>query len=144
MKRSGDYLVCKTEADSFLETAKWCESDLGAFLLGQMYPFAVNIAFSCELYLKAIMIFDSEKDEFETGHSLKDLYAKLNANDKKGIEAIYNVKSFKKLNELLDESDKTFEQWRYAFEAGVTICVDGMIAFAESLKEYIESTKISV
>lgn len=73
MKKTGDFSVCKLEADSFLETAMWCSENVDNFLCGQMYPFAVNISLSCELYLKAIMIQSSSNCEFESGHDLKCL-----------------------------------------------------------------------
>ena len=55
----GDYQVCIDEATAFLNVAKLCTDDISGFLLGKMYPFVVNVSFSCELFIKAIMIKQS-------------------------------------------------------------------------------------
>ena len=132
----GDYRVCIDEATAFLDVAKSCVDNIGEFLYGRMYPFAVNASFSCELFIKAIMIKQSPTDEFVRGHDLKKLYNTLTDKDRTAIKSIYDGKCSKPLDELLDESGKAFEDWRYALEKGVSICVDGIIAFAEALQEY--------
>lgn len=68
--------------------------------------------------------------------SIKDLYNALESNDKAEIELLYENKCVKPLSELLDESGNAFIKWRYALEDGVSICVNGIIAFAEALQEY--------
>lgn len=133
----GDYSVCVNEASAFLSVAKSCCDDTGEFLSGKMYPFAVNCSFSCELFIKAIMISKSAKDEFERGHDLKMLFESLDLTDQNAITAIYNTKCSKPLTELLGESGRAFEDWRYALEKGVSICVTGILSFAEALQEYI-------
>lgn len=138
MKKTGDFSVCKLEADSFLETAMWCSENVDNFLCGQMYPFAVNISLSCELYLKAIMIQSSSNCEFESGHDLKCLFDHISNDKQKAIASFYSQKCPKCLEELLKESALAFNSWRYAMESEVSIYVDGMIAFAESLKNCIE------
>lgn len=132
----GDYQVAVDEATAFLSIAKLCTDDVGKFLLGKMYPFAVNASLSCELFIKAIMIKKSPTDEFVKGHDLKELYNALESNDKAEIELLYKNKCVKPLSELLDESGNAFIEWRYALENGVSICVNGIIAFAEALQEY--------
>lgn len=135
-KLVGDYQVAINEATAFLDIAKSCTDDVGEFLLGKMYPFAVNASLSCELFIKAIMIKNSPISEFERGHDLKKLYSALESNERSAIESLYNKKCIKPLCELLDESGNAFIEWRYALEKGVSICVDGIIAFAEALQEY--------
>lgn len=134
--RVGDYKVAIDGANAFLDTAKMCYNDADGFLSGKMYPFAVNASFSCELFIKAIRIKRSPKDEFEKGHDLKTLYNNLEDKDKTAIKLLYDEKCTKPLSELLDESGEAFEKWRYALEDKVSICVSGIIAFAEALQEY--------
>lgn len=138
---AGDYQVAIDEATAFLNIAKSCTDDVGEFLLGKMYPFAVNASLSCELFIKAIMIKKSPTDEFMKGHDLKKLYNALENDDKTAIELLYKNKCVKPLSELLDESRNAFVEWRYALENGVSICVNGIVAFAEALQEYNKTIK---
>lgn len=133
----GNYQVCIDEATAFLNVAKLCIDDVGNFLFGGMYPFVVNASFSCELFLKAIMIKKSSNSEFERGHDLKKLFSAIGDDDRAAIEALYNQKCKEPLSKLLDESRQAFEDWRYAFEKKVSVSVTGIIAFSEALKEYI-------
>lgn len=132
----GDYQVCIDEAAAFLNVAKLCTDSIDEFLSGKMYPFVVNASFSCELFMKAIMIKRSPTQEFNWGHDLKYLFNALDDGDRLSIRSAYHEKCSKPLDELLDESGKAFEDWRYALEKGVSICVTGIIAFAETLQEY--------
>ena len=132
----GDYQVCIDEATAFLNVAKLCTDDISGFLLGKMYPFVVNVSFSCELFIKAIMIKQSPTQEFSQGHDLGQLFNTLDDKDKAAIRSAYKEKCSKPLDELLDESSKAFKDWRYALEKGASICVTGIIAFAEALQEY--------
>ena len=142
-KTIGDYKVCVECANAFYKVALSAspEEDIAGFLGGLMYPFAVNCAFACELYMKAIMIHGSASDEFEKGHELDDLYNKLSSNDQSSIEALYNAKSTKDLKTLLAEDGNTFVEWRYALEKPVEVCISGLRAFMDSLKEYVDGLK---
>lgn len=60
----GDYRMCIDEAGSILNVAKACFDDTSEFLYGKLYPFVVNANFSCELFIKAIMIKQSPTQEF--------------------------------------------------------------------------------
>lgn len=136
MKKSvGDYKICIEEATAFLNVAKRCNCGC-EFLLGGMYPFAVNASFSCELFIKAVMLKKSPNDECSQGHDLKVLFNTLEMNDRTAIESIYKGKCLKPFSELLDESRTAFEDWRYAYEKEVYINIDGIIAFAEALQEF--------
>ena len=139
-KTIGDYKVCVESANAFYKVAQSAspEKNIADFLSGMMYPFAVNCAFACELYMKAIMIHGSASDEFDTGHKLDDLFNKLPSNDHSSIEALYNAKSTKDLKTLLAEDGNTFVEWRYALEAPVKVCITGLSAFLDSLKEYVD------
>jgi hypothetical protein len=142
-KTIGDYKVCVECANAFYQVAKSAspEKNIADFLNGMMYPFAVNCAFACELYMKAIMIHGSASDEFDIGHKLDALYNKLSSNEQSSIEALYKAKSTKDLKTLLAEDGNTFVEWRYALEKPVEVCISGLRAFMDSLKEYVDGLK---
>lgn len=134
----GDYKVCIDEANAFLHTAESCiKGDYMSLLSGKMYPFVVNAAFSCELYIKGIMIHNSANMEFETGHNLKNLFSQLNTTEQTAIKTLYDQKSTQDIYEFLNESGNAFAEWRYALEKGVNINITSLRAFAHALKEYV-------
>ena len=106
---TGDYQVCIDEATAFLDVAKSCTNNIGDFLYGKMYPFAVNASFSCELFIKAIMIKRSPTQKFRKGHDLKQLFNDLDESDKAIIKNKYTSSCSKPLDELLNESSRAFE-----------------------------------
>ena len=138
---TGDYRVCVNEADAFLSVARDCVQSIEDFLAGKMYPFAVNISFACELYLKAVMIRRSEESGYIRGHDLKTLFENLEKADQTAIPERYERKCRVPLDWLLEESGKAFEDWRYALEKAASINVTGILAFAESLKLFLEDMK---
>lgn len=140
-KVTGDYKVCLESANQFYSVAVWC-NDRNAldFMTNTMYPFAVNIAFACELYIKAIMIKQSSLSEFEKGHNLLDLFQSLDPKDQTALECEFTSHySAKPLKDFLDENKTVFIDWRYALEKQVSVNVTGFIAFAESLRAYISN-----
>ena len=142
-KKTGDFLVCKESADQFYKVAQWCEDrDALAFLNETMYPYAVNVSFACELYLKAIMLKRSGIDEFTQGHNLLDLFNSLDVQDKTNLETEFAQKySEKTLIDFLDENKDVFISWRYALEKDVQINYSGFTAFAEVLNRFVEDMK---
>jgi HEPN domain-containing protein len=138
-RMTGDYRVCVEEADAFLSVSQYCVSSIEDFLGGRMYPFAVNISFACELYLKAIMMRRSSASEYMRGHDLKTLFESLPEEDRKAIEQLYNKKCRVSLDKLLQESGKAFEDWRYALEKAASINVTGILAFSEALQNYVRT-----
>ena len=139
-KLTGDYRVCVNEADAFLSVAKSCVRSIEDFLGGKMYPFAVNVSFACELYLKALMIRRSSASEFVRGHDLKSLFESLSPEDRDAIRKMYGKKSGVSLDQLLEESGKAFEDWRYALEKAASINVTGILVFANVLQDYVKKT----
>lgn len=134
----GNYKVCVNEAQSFLSVAEQILKNGYEHLLdGSMYPFVVNLSFSCELFMKAIMIFRSVSNEFERGHELLKLFQLLPASDQSDIERIYSAKGGKTLHELLATNNNTFQEWRYALEGPVEINLSAMRIFAQSLGDYV-------
>ena len=134
-----DFDVCITEAHAFLQVAESIENNLGQMLSGGMYPFAVNTAFACELYLKAILIHNSTDGTIKKGHELEKLFGALPASTRTQIEATYSQNCTTALNILLSEINTTFIDWRYAFENGVKINITGIMAFATALKAYVDT-----
>ena len=139
-KKTGDFSACKNSADQFFRVAKWCEDrDIVEFLNETMYPYAVNISFACELYLKAIMIKRSPANEFEQGHNLLSLFNCLTASDRTILETEFSQKdSNKTLTDFLDENKDTFISWRYALENVVQVDTTGFAAFAEVLNKFVD------
>jgi hypothetical protein len=138
----GDYKVYVDEAKAFLRVAEFCSENIDKLLDVLMYPFGVNVSFSCELFLKAIMLHQSSTNECDKGHDLKKLYEKLDINIKNSIEGIYSKNGGNKpIDELLKEEGKSFIEWRYAYEHDVSMDVSDMIVFAKSLQEYTNQLK---
>ena len=135
-----DLSVCINEADSFLLVAKNIEDDFDTFLCGGMYPFTVNAAFACELYMKAIFIHNSSDGTIPKLHKLDELFDKLPKDAKVQIEALFSKQYKHDLLSLLSEISNAFIEWRYAFENGVKINITGLLAFANALQEYVDST----
>lgn len=137
-KAIGDFNICKDSADQFYSIAMWCQGNDIGDLISSFYPFAVNISFSCELYLKAIMIKRSSLSEFQKGHNLLLLYRALDANDQAALEKEFSTQySAKTIEDFLDENQEVFIDWRYAMEQKVTLDISGFLAFGEALKKYI-------
>ncbi|CAN5199493.1 hypothetical protein BH10PSE12_BH10PSE12_36550 [soil metagenome] len=77
----------------------------------------VNVAFACELYLKAGLI---AADKVASGHPLDQLFGALPDADQAAIEAIYHTGQTEAdvpLRPTLAEIAMAFVQWRYAYEA---------------------------
>lgn len=138
MNENYDLDVCINEADSFLWVARKIENS-DVFLCGGMYPFTVNIAFACELYMKAILIDDSTGDTIIRGHKLDELFDVLPTDAKVQIEAMYSDQHKRDFKSLLSEISNAFIDWRYAFEKGVHINVTGILAFANALEDYVHN-----
>lgn len=140
MANNYDLSVCINEADSFLWVARKIE-DSDQFLCGGMYPFTVNAAFACELYMKAILIHFSSDGTIVKGHKLDELFKVLPDDAQSQIEASFNEQYKHDLDILLTEISTAFIDWRYAFEHGVAINVTGILAFATALEEYVNTIR---
>lgn len=142
-KAIGDFNVCLESANQFYSVAAWCyDRDAIDFMTNTMYPYAVNISFACELYLKAIMIKHSSQSEFNTGHDLLTLFNSLDANDQAAINNYFIISyPSKSLRDFLDENRAVFVDWRYALEKQVEVNVSGFNAFVEALREHLKNLK---
>lgn len=124
--------VCKEQAKQFLSLAKQCAENLDA-VLSYMYPLSVNITFACELFLKAILLCEKTKENIEI-HELRKLFRFMSSEAQNTIKNKFQGD----LNNLLKEINKSFENWRYAFEQPVGLNVTNTIRFAEILNEYLD------
>lgn len=115
-----------------LSLAKQCAENLDA-VLSYMYPLSVNITFACELFLKAILLCEKTKENIEI-HELRKLFRFMSSEAQNTIKNKFQGD----LNNLLKEINKSFENWRYAFEQPVGLNVTNTIRFAEILNEYLD------
>ena len=143
----GDFSMCREQADGFLETAQWCARDM-AFMPEKMKaPFITNIAFACENFMKAILIWESGDDVFPGGHDLKRIFDSLSSNAQKKLKAAFKSKYQDnyydgRLENFLQKSRNDFCEWRYSFqkrEHGLEADVTDYLFFANCLQDYVAS-----
>jgi len=138
----GDLRDCLNEADAFYEVGKaYAGADKMLPPSRFVYPVIVNLAFSCELYFKALMIWRNPDGMFEKGHSLVKLFGKLDEVDRGRIKELY-VPDFYNwvFDDAIEEFDIAFESWRYAFECDkddLTITIFELIRFADAVHTYV-------
>lgn len=142
-KSRGDFIQCYDAAVMFQKAAELCMDDANdEFFFGCIYSFSVNAAFACELYLKAIMIFGSDDNEFSTGHHLKDLFEDLRQEEQEIIKLKFSKTMNCEFDKMLETNTDVFEKWRYAFE-GKEAKVEpyGLLDFMHVLREYVDELK---
>lgn len=123
-------------ARAFLMAARKC-SEPGIQQLGwshaSLIPVVTNMAFSCELFLKAIL---KEANSPERGHNLLKLYDALPADVKRDITGLDNEQDF--LSEI-DHIACLFEEWRYIYEYNLhSLNFSFLSDFAERLSTYAQ------
>lgn len=89
-------------------------------------PYVVNMAFACELYLKALI----SNGERVSGHKWSDLFRQLSTEDKQEILSTPCFKGDSNFDCKIVENEKSFEEWRYYFEPDKSVSVD--IVFMEN------------
>ena len=137
-----DHKICIDEANAFYETAKLLDdSDAVEFALYKKYPYFVNTSFACELYLKALLIKNSDNSKIKRSHDLESLFHDLEPEQKQEIEKKYSEKCHIPLDELFKADKDSFEEWRYAFEKPVDGEVTALLIFAEVLKNFCSDEK---
>lgn len=81
-------------------------------------PAAVNSAFACEVFLKAILLYSDIK--IPKNHDLKTLFEKLPEDIRNWVKETVIAKGGRWKNyfgfEYLDNISKAFAQWRYIYE----------------------------
>ena len=122
------------EANSFLQAANMLyseENKLYGWFNPVLYPTIVNISFSCELFLKCLLV----KNERPTkGHNLKELFDKLDNEQRKQIKKLTKENDF---DIVLKNHSTYFEKFRYVYEEDKEITNVNLLflfSFANSLK----------
>lgn len=95
------------------------------FLYYYIAPCTVELAFSCELYLKAIIATENN-NYIKPGHYLKALFNQLSKEAQIQVEKKYSAyesahpecKAFMPLKKCLKKHSNAFIEWRYYFEIG--------------------------
>lgn len=99
----------------------------------------VNISFACELYMKALLIWNSKCDSIIREHLLNELFEKLDKNTQMQIKTESGIKNW---DEFITHSSDAFRDWRYYYEKDNIMFGDigGLFAFAESLDKICKDT----
>ena len=155
----GDANFCKNVANAYLQTAIYCnEVDNNAkrqtlqFVSQSFFsiPAIMNVAFACELFLKAICLYTNPDGSLK-GHYLSDLYEDLTASQKTELEKIFRSHCLFEpitLESTLKKHYRVFEDWRYIYEnekvtnpSAYEVYIDDLLDAAISLKEYVDTIK---
>lgn len=104
-------------------------------------PGIVNLAFSVELLLKALLT--SRGIEPQRSHNLKSLFEQLEDDDKKAIERVYLEKTQHAdaplFQDLLNEADNIFIEARYFYEKdSEKFIVTGMRVLTYMIHSYVK------
>lgn len=137
----GDLDICLDEARAFYEVGKGCvDAEPGLPISSHIYPAIVNLAFSCELHFKALMIWRNADRSFKTGHELVDLFNHLSTVDQNGIKGLYvSTIPDRSFEDSIEELDKAFNNWRYAFQDSEedNVCtIYDLVRFARAVCDY--------
>lgn len=139
----GDLDICLDEARAFYEVGKGCvNAECGLPISPRIYPAIVNLAFSCELHFKALMIWRNTDRSFKMGHNLVDLFNLLSAADQNGIKGLYvSTISDRSFEDSIEEFDKAFDNWRYAFQDSEedNVCtIHDLVRFAGAVHDHVK------
>ena len=97
-------------------------------------PVIVNLAFSCELYMKSLLMLKNKGKSVIEGHKLNDLFLEL---DNSVQERIIQESCIKKWNEFMTDSSNAFEAWRYYYEKDKSMV--GHISELSALAEVLDN-----
>ena len=121
-----DSLLCFNMANSFYDIGRLAneyDKEEGTasilFACDAFYaiPAIVNLAFACELYLKALLYQSGFVDAIRN-HNLNELFCKLPDSTQGQMENEFAARSRYPitLKQILEIHSKAFENWRYAYE----------------------------
>ena len=100
-------LLAYWHAQDFKEAAEYiCEKEPSR-------PVVVNLAFSCELYMKALLMLQRKTREIIIGHELNQLFSELNEDIRERILRETNIRNW---DRFMKDSSNAFEAWRYFYE----------------------------
>ena len=124
------YLAYK-HAQDFMKSAELLHDNMSTRVV------MVNISFACELYMKALLIWNSKSNTIIREHLLAELFEKLNENIKTRVKTECEIKNW---DEFITHSSDAFRDWRYYYEKDNIMFghIGGLFAFAESLDKICE------
>lgn len=102
-------------------------------------PVMVNIAFSCELYMKALLMWKNKSQEIIDEHKLDRLFAMLDLHIQEQIKAETGIRGW---DRFLSDSSDAFCAWRYYYEKNNVMFghVGDLFSFAEVLDRICSET----
>lgn len=134
--------VCFTEAKQFTKVANSVDQfNIDKMLNGGMYSFAVNISFACELFLKAIKIYETKGCNYKPTHNLCKLYNDISKQAKEKIKEEFEKENDHNIYKFLKKESNNFLAWRYAFERCAEINVSLFTIFSEILEKYVDELR---
>lgn len=83
-------------------------------------PVIVNLAFSCELYMKSLLMLQRKSQTVVEGHKLNDLFENLDGPIKQRILCETSISNW---DDFIQDSSDAFEAWRYYYEEDKAIRV---------------------
>lgn len=147
MTTSQIFLTCLNEANAFLKSAEWSREKYedNIFELAYASVYAMNLSFSCELYLKSIYIYYSNTNSAPREHGLKKLFANLSDEVRKEISQNYTQNQHElSLEDLLEEQNDIFISWRYQYEertGEMSFHYRNLYVFATCLKKFCNNLR---
>lgn len=127
-----DYKVASYLA---LRTAReYCK---GAEILndaGLTFPVMVNLAFSCELYMKALLMWQAQNQQVIDQHELVELFQRLPQSMQESLRGEHGTERWEC---CLKDSSDAFRQWRYFYEKDRVMHghIGWLFSFAEKLDQ---------
>lgn len=81
-------------------------------------PAIVNLALSCELYLKGLLLRELSEEQLAKTHDLKILYDKLSDEQRETASTWFSehIKYDVLLEDTMKTHAKSFQSWRYVYE----------------------------
>lgn len=123
-KAYGDFKLCVAAANAFWDAACFCQHKNIDMISPYLIAFSTNLAFSAELYLKAISIYLSPQNEFEKGHDLQKLFDCLPSEVQNEIKDAYNREfHIHDFVTILEQHKDAFNDWRYGFAGNGSLSI---------------------
>ena len=125
------------EALTFIKVSEQLENDEET-LFGGIFPYVVNSALACELFLKTIIMINSTPRQIVREHELTTLFNSLPTEDQTNIKELFSRRMKHDFDSLIEEMSSTFVKWRYAYEQEtIKINITGILTLAQVLNDYI-------
>lgn len=135
---SEEFKICKDTAEEFMYVAQEYSKDVNTFF-NYASVFSVNAALACELYFKAILIYNSSENKAVKEHDLSKLLDELPQTVQTYIANEYKTKLNKSLTEFLKKYGNSFIKWRYPHEQSVEIGITEILTLVDILHNYVET-----